>query len=567
MSDAATAAQPHPALVALGRAADALTRHIAIALGVLVSVQVVATVALFFSVNRNGWLTYQGGDQIWLVTSGWLLGQGEIGSAFTSYGWPLAMAPLTWVTGSSSVDLLPLTTILQVGLLAPIATLAVYDIGARLAGRLAGLWCAAVFVAAPFVAIPFFVDRYHDSWVDQLLPQALGLTQQADFPSVVAVLVAAAFTVRALEAGAQREAVLAGTFAGVALAVKPANALFLAAPLVAFTLARRWRQAVVFGLALAPALLALTIWKAKGLGTVPLFAQSSVTVAAGLGDPVLAESWFQRTFDIDFETWKQNMSNLREFTWSARVIQFLPLAGAIAVARRSVPVAGLMLTWFLAYVVVKGSASVATIESGSYWRLVMPALPAFALLAAAVPLLVPTFLGRMGDRLAPLPGRRPGVRATAAMVVVLSVVPIVVLLVSSPMRADGVPTPPIRVLSDTLILDNINVPVDAGVVDLEVRRSGAGNELTWTDSTRRANTFYRVYRATHSGGFPDMVCEYRGVDRCELRSETLVTTRDRRFVDPNPPPDAVYRIGVAANWLDETDRGDVFVLSPPVAPS
>ena len=281
MSDAATAAQPHPALVALGRVADALTRHVAIALAVLVSVQVVATVALFFSVNHNGWLTYQGGDQIWLVTSGWLLGQGEIGSAFTSYGWPLVMAPLTWITGSSSIDLLPLTTVLQVGLLAPIATLAVYDIGARLAGRLAGLWCAAVFVAAPFVAIPFFVDRYHDSWVDQLLPQALGLTQQADFPSVVAVLVAAALTVRALEAGAQREAVLAGTFAGVALAVKPANALFLAAPLVAFVLARRWRQAVVFGIALAPALLALTIWKAKGLGTVPLFAQSSVTRRRG----------------------------------------------------------------------------------------------------------------------------------------------------------------------------------------------------------------------------------------------------------------------------------------------
>ena len=105
----------------------------------------------------------------------------------------------------------------------------------------------------------------------------------------MAVLVAAAFTVRALEAGAYREALLAGTFAGVALAVKPANALFLAAPLVAFVLARRWRQALLFGIALAPAALALTIWKAKGLGTVPLFAQSSVSVAAGLGDPVLAE--------------------------------------------------------------------------------------------------------------------------------------------------------------------------------------------------------------------------------------------------------------------------------------
>jgi hypothetical protein len=565
MSDAATAAPPHPALVALGRAADALTRHVAIALAVLLSVQVVATVALFLSVNHNGWLTYQGGDQIWLVTSGWLLGQGEIGSAFTSYGWPLLMAPLTWITGSSSIDLLPLTTILQAGILAPIATLAVYDIGARLAGRLAGLWCAAVFVAAPFIAIPFFVERYHDSWVDQLLPQALGLTQQADFPSVVAVLVAAAFTVRALEAGAQREAVLAGTFAGVALAVKPANALFLAAPLVAFVLARRWQQALLFGIALAPAAVALTIWKVKGLGTVPLFAQSSVNVAAGLADPVLAESWFQRTFDIDFETWKHNMSNLREFTWSARVIQFFPLAGALAVARRSVPVAGLLLTWLLGYVVVKGSASVATIESGSYWRLVMPALPAFALLSAAVPLLVPTFLGRMGDRLAPAPARRPGFRGTAASVLLFSAVPIVVLLLSSPLRVETSGFPVVQ--SKAIILDNIAVPSDSSVVDLDVRRTENGNELTWTDSTTRANTFYRVFRASESRAFPDMVCELRGVDRCELRSETLVTTRDQRFVDPDPPPDAIYRIGVAANWLDETDRGDVFVLSPPVVPS
>jgi hypothetical protein len=474
---------------------------------------------------------------------------------------------LTWLTGSSSVALLPLTTVLQVTVLGPIATLAVYDIGARLAGRLAGLWCAAVFVAAPFVAIPFFVDRYHDSWVDQILPQALGLTQQADFPSVVAVLVAAAFTVRALEAGAHREAVLAGTFAGVALALKPANALFLVAPALAFVLARRWRHALLFGLALAPALIALTIWKSKGLGTVPLFAQSSTTLAAGLGDPVLAESWVERTFDIDFETWKQNMSNLREFTFSARIVQFLPLAGAIAVARRSVPAAGLLLSWLLAFVVVKGAASVATIESGSYWRLVMPALPAFALLAAAVPLLVPTFLRRMGDRLDPLPARPVGTRSTVAAVVVLSLIPIAVLLVASPSRAQSVDDDPrIWVVARSLIVDTINVPVDEDVVRLEVRRTPDGNELRWTDSTRRADTFYRVYRATPAGGFTDMVCELRGVDRCELRSETLGTTRERRWLDPDPPADAVYRVGAAANWLDETDRGDVFVLSPPAVP-
>ena len=341
MSEAATAARARPALAVMARAADTVTRHVVFSLGVILIVQIVATIALFFSINRNGWLTYQGGDQIWLVTSGWLLGDGTIGYALTSHGWPMLLAPLTWITGSSSIELLPLTTVLQVGVLGPIATLAVYDIGARLAGRLAGLWCAAAFVAAPFLAIPYFVQRYHDSWVDQFLPQALGLTQQADFPSVVAVLVSVAFTVRALQAGALREAVLAGTFAGVALALKPANALFLGGPFLAFLLARRYLHAGLFAAALGPALLALTIWKAKGLGEVPLFALEEVKLAAGAGDPAVASvtSWFDRTVHLNFDTWKQNMSNLREFSWSARVIQFLPLAGAIAVARRSVPAA------------------------------------------------------------------------------------------------------------------------------------------------------------------------------------------------------------------------------------
>jgi hypothetical protein len=569
VSTVAATARPHRVLAALNRGTDLVTRHVVVALAAIVAFQVFATVALFFSINRNGWLTYQGGDQIWLVTSAWLLGHGTIGYALTSHGWPMLLAPLTWITGSSSVDLLPVTTILQVGVLGPIATLAVYDIGARLAGRLAGLWCAAVFVAAPFAAIPFFVQRYHDSWVDQFLPQALGLTQQADFPSVVAVLVSVALAVRALEAGARREAVLAGTFAGVALALKPANALFLAGPLLALLLARRLGHACLFALALSPALLALTIWKSRGLGEVPLFAQGGgVRLAAGLGDPVMvsATSWFDRTVHLNFDTWKQNMSNLREFTWSGRLLQFLPLAGTVAVARRSLPAAVLFLAWLLGFVVVKGAASVATIESGSYWRLIMPALPAFALLTAAIPLLVPTFERRMGLRLAPVRGRRPGLPTTIGVVGFLAIVPLAVVLTADQMHLGRQSTPPHAYVIPELVVNEIGVPEDGGVVSLDVRHAGNANVLTWKDSTRRAGTFYRVYRSSPSRGFSEMVCEPRGVDRCDLRAETLVTTRERRYVDSGPPADAVYRVGVAANWLDDEGRGDVFAISPPASP-
>ena len=555
-------------LAALARSADAVARHVILALGAVLLFQILATVALFFSVNRNDWLTYQGGDQIWLVTSGWLLGKGTVSYALTGHAWPMLLAPLTWITGSSSVQLLPLTTILQVGLLGPIATLAVYDIGARLAGRLAGVWCASAFAVAPFVAIPYFVQRYHDSWVDQFLPQALGLTQQADFPSVVAVLVSAALTVRALQAGAHREAVLAGTFAGVALALKPANALFLLGPALAFVLARRWRQAGLFAVSLVPALVALTLWKWRGLGEVPLFADGQVRLATGLGDPLVLSptSWFERTIHLNVDTWKQNMSGIREFTWSARVLQFLPLAGALAVARRSIAASGLLLGWLLGYVVVKSAADVATVESGSYWRLIMPALPAFVLLSASVPLLVPTFLDRMGPRLAPLPGRRPGRRSTIAFVAFLAIVPIGVILASDSVLVAQQPGGSGAYVIPELVVNEIGVPADPDVISLEVRRVGNANELTWTDSTKRARTFYRVYRASQSRGFSEMVCDQRGVSRCDLRAETLVTTRDHRYLDPNPPPDAIYRVGVAANWLDDESRGDVFAISPPAAP-
>ena len=568
MSTAAAATRPSTAFAWLGRAADAVTRHVVVALAAIVGFQVLATVALFFSVDTNGWLTYQGGDQIWLVTSGWLLGKGMIGYALTGHGWPMLLAPLTWITGSSSVQLLPLTTALQVGVLAPVATLAVYDIGARLAGRVAGVWCAAAFAVAPFAAIPYFIQRYHDSWVDQFLPQALGLTQQADFPSVVAVLVSVAFTVRAFRAAAYREAVLAGTFAGVALALKPANALFLGGPLVALALARRWTHVPLFVISLAPALLALALWKARGLGEVPLFAQGEATrLAAGLGDPVMvsATSWLDRTVRLDLDTWRENMSNLREFTWSARVLQFLPLAGAIAVARRSIPAAGLFLTWLLGYVVVKGAADVATVESGSYWRLIMPALPAFVLLAAALPLLVPTLVDRVGPRLDPDPGRRPRLYPTAAVVGFLAVAPLAVLVLSSQFHVQGNPDGAGYVIPE-VVVNEIGVPADPDVVSLAVRRVGQANVLRWTDSTTRARTFYTVYRSSLSRGFSDMVCENRGVDRCDLRAETLVTTRAHTFVDRDPPADAIYRVGVAANWLDDETRGDVFAISPPAAP-
>ena len=46
--------------------------------GALAVVQWLAILAYALTVRHNGWIFYQGGDQIWLVTTGWLLGHGEL---------------------------------------------------------------------------------------------------------------------------------------------------------------------------------------------------------------------------------------------------------------------------------------------------------------------------------------------------------------------------------------------------------------------------------------------------------------------------------------------------------
>ena len=51
-----------------------------VSLAVLAVVQWLAILVFALTVRHNGWLFYQGGDQIWLLTTGWLLGQGDLGA-------------------------------------------------------------------------------------------------------------------------------------------------------------------------------------------------------------------------------------------------------------------------------------------------------------------------------------------------------------------------------------------------------------------------------------------------------------------------------------------------------
>jgi hypothetical protein len=546
------------AATALGRAAGWADAHARVCLTAIVAGQILLALGIFgFVMARNHWLVYEGGDQIWFVTSGWLVAHGTIPYALLGWGWAMMLAPLTWVSGPSFVSLLPLSIALELLVLGPLGTVAAYDIGARIAGRVAGLWCAALVALAPVAVTPLFVHRYRGRWVDEMLSGYLGFNQLGDYPSTIVVLVAAALVLRSLDRAAWREAILAGTVSGFAIGIKPANTLFLVGPAVAYLLARRWGSAGLFALALVPAVVTLTIWKYRGRGDIPLFSNSlgATHLAAGNGPLLVGDSYFHR-LPIHLSVWKENMSNLREFFWSARLAQWAPFAGAIAVARRSLPAAGLLLGWMLAFVFVKGSSDVASIEANSFWRLVMPGLPAYGILVAAVPLLIPTLPRRLEPRLAPEPARPLGKRFTVAVVAAVSLVPLLVVLTESPSRGTN----------RAVIWNGILTPVDGGAVRLEAVREGSGVRLTWSDDTTHARTFYRVFR-TAAATTVDTSCVRVGVDRCTLDTTTLVVTRARAYVDPHPVRGAIYRIGVAANWKDDTAGGDVFLISPPVTPT
>lgn len=542
-----------------GRAVDLLLERPRPVLGTLIAAQIALTLVLAVSVEHNGWVWFQGGDQIWMTTTGWLLGLRELPPTEIAYLWPSVQAPITHLTGPTYLQALPPLVLVQVLVLGPIALLCVYAIAERIGGRLLGYWASLLWVVAPFAAIPLFVDRYHERWIEQFLPQALGLTAMADFPSMVIVLAGAYFVVRSLAPGRVSDAVLAGLLIGAAAALKPPNLLVAAGAVLAYVVARRWREGLVCGVAIVPALLVLLLWKVRGLGEVPVLALEQTRIAAS-AVPLALDLNLDRYLDLDFEHWRSQMDELREFFWSARLAQWAPIAGLLALlSLRRGAIAALLAGWLAAFLVVKGFSPRATIESGSFWRLLMPAWPAYLLLVAAIPLLVPTAARRLGSRVAPatVPSqvRLRWIAVTATTTVAL------------PALAIAVSTPLGQTQQQTVVQDfeggNILTPVD-DAVSLTIDGDQPARRLTWTSGGPwRADVFYRVYRIA---GTDDTTCLLSGgvAWYCLLDSEPIATTRDLSFVDESPPPVATYRVGVGTNWANDPAFGDVFAFSLPV---
>ena len=541
----------------------------------LLLVQWLALLAFALTVRHNGWLFYQGGDETFYYTTSWMLSGWHLPTAPIGYGWSYLLTPLALFVGPNILSALPGILLLNTLVLLPVATLCVYGIASRIGGRLVGYLATLLWVIAPYAVIPFWDQRYHEKWVEQFLPQALGLTNLGDFPSMVCLLIAAYFCFRALDGEDIREGIVAGLATGFAIGIKPANGLFVAASVVAFLLARRWRQLVPFAAASVPALIALAVWKQRGLGFTPATAAGAPHLAyLGLPvPPLLFTDPFTKYVHVDWGMLGQNLDILREFFWSVRPLEYLPIAGAIALAFRSLPKGAFLATWFFAYFFIKGSSIHARVEDGSFFRLMMPAFPAYLLLAASVPLLAPTYGRELADRFATAPLRgHLGNRRLGAAIAVFALVPLLIVVAIRPAHSRAA----VKIFPDGVFL-----PIDRGF-HANAAVNGTEVDLSWPSKEgSTAKVFYRVLRAPafkpdwETAANPPIVRGFRCLRRvssvaedCSLSgTNVLGSTFGRTFVDHPGRGRWSYYVAMGSNWLADPNFGDILLLSRPVTVS
>jgi hypothetical protein len=431
----------------------------------------------------------------------------------------------------------------------------VYGIAQRLGGRVFGYWASLVWIAVPYIGIKYTNLGYHQKYTELMLPQSLGLSAMADFPSMVLILVAAYLVVRALDSDDWTIFAAAGLVAGFgAIAMKPSNAIFLAGPALAVAYRRRWTGLVVFGAALLPSIALLALWDYRGFGYLPAF-HSSLGPTARVAAP--AADIFAPAHKYVHLNWHQLHINLRliqEHFWSARLIEWLVLGGLLAVLRRSRWMFLLIGVWFTAFVILKGTYQYANVEDTSVFRITMPAFPAFILLLASLPLLAPGLPRRLpapSDAFRLSPRLRLGLLGAA--VVVLGVVPLAAVAAATTTGPDP---------KLVVVTGNAPATVDSSLA-LTARRVGSDVVLRWHASTPRGSkVVYRLLRTPTDDTALD--CKPGNSPRCNinldfLQSTTGTTTRDR------PKPGRwTYRVGVIVNWLADPQFGDIYTLSPPV---
>jgi len=530
-------------------------------LSALIAVEWLFTLGVALTVRHNGWLYYQGGDELWHYVTAWTIGQGRLPHTSIGYAWSMVLLPFALIGGSNLVAPLPAIVLLNVLILMPIALLAAYGIGQRIGGRLFGYWTAGLWIIVPLIGIKYADAGYHQRYTELLVPQSLGLTAMSDFPSMVASVVAAYFTLRAAQDDMPWDGVFAGLFAGIALGIKPSNAPLLVGIGLALLVARRARSIAYLAAGLAPGIVALAVWKARGEGNLPVLRSGSpgnhlVTAHAA---PVLGALSLHQYVHPSWTFFTAELHDIEQHFWSVRVLEWLAIAGTIGLLRRSRPAGVLFGGWFFSMIAVKWTTpNHGTIADSDLLRQSIATIPAALMLLAGVLLLFPGLPHRL-----PRPESRPWgthrvrVGLAAGLVTLFAVVP-AALAAGLPLLSNS---DTISYYTQTGVTLSAPFPVDAGWHATAIATSG-GVRLSWPRLRPLGGTMdYIVLRTPAS---QPIVCDATsGGAQCRLNGAPVAAIRGTSFVDKPPAGRWTYWVGAAASWIEDPTAGNIFAVATP----
>jgi hypothetical protein len=511
---------------------------------------------------HNGWVWYSGGDASEYWTPEWSLAHGFLPRAVVGDVVPVLFSWVPLVAGPSFLTGAPVIVILQLALLVPAALVCFWGVADRLFGRVYAWAAAALWVLAPLLLLLGFHRNYHAPFEQYfLVPHWYGLTNMGDLPSLVAVLAAAWAVLAALERRSLALAALAGTLGGLALGVKPANAFFVLAAAILVALQRRWRVGVAWALGFVLPLLALAVWKERGLGSLPLDSNAlggSSTLALGLPGSGAAPPLAAVHLGVSAGRLHTQFGDLREVFFSVLLLAWFAVAGAVGALRRSWAHGVFLAVWFVGFVVVKtGASSTAQVPSASFFRIAEPGLPAYLLLALATVFLLPRAGRAWRDRPAAVADRpiaRRDLRWLAPVVAVAGVIPLAVVALVPTASA-------MRTVRDETL----------------VQEAPFSNDFHLTATRRRDGSIHLAWRSPPAGSTsPWFVVLRSPTDACwrppggsnecvfNLPVPVLATTQATSLVDRPGPAGWWYWVEQVADFKRTTQGGDLMLVSPGV---
>lgn len=532
-------------------------------LATLVAVEWLVTLGVALTVAHNGWLYYQGGDQLWHYVTAWVMGQGRLPHTSVGYAWSVVLLPFALLGGPNLVAALPFIVLLNVLVLMPVALLSSYGIGQRIGGRLFGYWVAALWILVPLIGIKYADAGYHQRYTELLLPQSLGLTGMSDFPSMVASIVSAYFALRAVQDDLPWDGVFAGLFAGIALGIKPSNAPLLVGIGLALLVGRRIRSIVFLGVGLAPGLLALAVWKGRGEGHLPiLHGSTGGGVIAARVAPVVGGLNIHQYAHPSWSYFTSQLHDVEQHFWSVRLLEWLAIAGTLGLLRRSRPLGVLFGGWFFSMIVVKWmTPGRGTIADSDLLRQSIPTIPAALVLLAGLLLLFPGIPHRLrGPDSQAWGTHRLRIGLAVGLVTLFGAVPLGL--------AAGLP---LLSNSDTLSYYtqtgpslSAPFPTDPGWRPTVTATAGGIVRVSWKRLGPLGGTMdYNVFRAPASRW---LACSATsGGAQCILSNiTTIAATRGTSAVDRPPSGQWVYRVVAVASWINDPTAGNIFVAGSAV---